>query len=107
MVGDKILLRERINPIWITLPDGRRYEKVSRKESPANVTIKRTRTIGLRQQWKQGQQGSGLLSSTFILGSRLIKPSYIKKEIEIVSKVINSALGKKLIEEGIKQTLYI
>ena len=50
MVGDKILLRERINPIRITLPDGRRYEKVSRKESPANVTIKRTRTIGLRQQ---------------------------------------------------------
>ena len=67
------------------------------------MTIKRTRTIGLRQQRKQRQQGSGLLSSTFILGSRLIKPSYIKKEIEIVSKVINSAL----IEEGIKQTLYI
>ena len=71
------------------------------------MTIKRTRTIGLRQQRKQRQQGFGLLSSTFILGSRLIKPSYIKKEIEIVSKVINSALGKKLIEEGIKQTLYI
>ena len=43
MVTDKILLRRRVNARKVNLLDGRtlytRYERVSRKNSPANVTI--------------------------------------------------------------------
>ena len=45
MVTDKILLRRRVNARKVNLLDGRtlytRYERVSRKNSPANVTIKK------------------------------------------------------------------
>lgn len=54
MVRDKILLRRRVDPQNATLTDSRtfyaRYQRVSRKNLPANVTIKKVRTIGLRQQ---------------------------------------------------------
>ena len=97
MIRDKILLRIPVNPKRVTLPDDRtfytRYERVSRKNLPANVTIKRARAIGPIQQWKRKQRGSGLLSFAFKIGSRLFKPNYIAKGIDIGSKVLNSALG--------------
>ena len=68
---------------------------------------KRARTIAPRQQRKQKQRGSGLSSSAFKLGSRLLKPSNVIKGIDIGSKVHNSALGKKIIEKGIKPTTEI
>ena len=95
-------LRRRVNLKRITLPDRTtfyaRYERVSRANLTANVTTKRTRAIGPRQQ------GAGLLSSAFSLGSRLFKPSYIEKGSDIGPRVVNFALGKKTIEERIKQT---
>ena len=95
-------LRRRVNLKQITLPDGTtfyaRYERVSRANLTANVTTKRTRAIGPRQQC------AGLLSSAFSLGSRLFKPRYIEKGSEIGPRVVNFALGKKTIEERIKQT---
>ena len=95
-------LRRRVNLKRITLPDRTtfyaRYERVSRANLTANVTTKRTRAIGPRQQ------GAGLLSSAFSLGSRLFKPRYIEKGSEIGPRVVNFALGKKTIEERIKQT---
>ena len=63
----------RDNPKQVTLPDSRtfyaRYERVSRRNLLANVTIKRARAIRLRQQPKLKQQTSGLFSSAFKLGS--------------------------------------
>lgn len=45
MVRGKILLRRRANPQKVTLPDGRtlytRYQRVSSKNLPTNVTINR------------------------------------------------------------------
>ena len=48
----KVLLRRKVTPKRVTLPNGRsfiaRYERVSRKNLPSNVTIRRNRTIGPR-----------------------------------------------------------
>ena len=111
MVRDKTLLRRQVNTKRVTLLDSRtfyaRYERVSRRNLPANAPKKRARTIAPRQQRKQKQRGSGFFSSAFKLGSRLLKPSNIIKGIDISSKVHNSALGKKIIEKGIKPTTEI
>ena len=56
MVRDKILLRSPVNPKRVTLRDGKTfyaiYEWVSRRNLPANVTIKRARAIRPRRQLK-------------------------------------------------------
>ena len=68
---------------------------MSRKNLPANVTINKSRTIGLRRGHKPKQQEAGILSRVFKLGTKLFKPSYLKKkEFEIDSRAANSALGK-------------
>ena len=83
MVREKILLWRRVNPKKVSLPDGRtfyaKYESASRKNLPANVTIKKARAIGMRRGRKRKQQEAGILGSVF-------------------------KLGRKIIEEGIKQT---
>ena len=73
MFRDEILLRKRVNLKRVTLSDGRtfyaRNERVSERNLPANVTIKRVRAIGPRQLQKRKQGGSGLLSSVIELDS--------------------------------------
>ena len=99
MVRGKILSRSRVNPKRVTLLDGKTfyaiYEGASRRNLPANVTVKRARGITPRRQLKRKQRRLELLSSAFILGLQLFKPSYITKGIGIDSKVLNSSLGKK------------
>ena len=50
---EKILLQQRVAPKRVTLPNGEsfvaRYEKVSRKNLPRNITVKKVRKIGPRQ----------------------------------------------------------
>ena len=80
MYKDKVLLGRKVTPQRVTLPDGRsflaRNERVSRKNLPSNVTIRRNRTIGPRRQIKRKtQQGAGLLGSAFSLGKNLISSS--------------------------------
>ena len=77
---------------------------MSRKNLPANVTTKKARTIGPRRGCKQKQQGAGILSNVFKLGTRFLKPNYLKKGFEIGSRAAKSGLGKKIIEEAIKPT---
>ena len=48
-----------------------------------------------------------MLSSIFKLRAKLFKTSYLKKGFKIGSRATNSALGKKIIEEGLKKTLAI
>lgn len=99
MFRDEILLRKRVNLKRVTLSDGRtfyaRNERVSGRNLPANVTIKRETAIEPRQQRKQKQGGSELFSSAFKLRSQLYKPSHIAKGIGNGLKVLNSALGKR------------
>ena len=51
MYRDKVLLRRKVTPRCVTLPNGRsfvaRYEG-KLKNLPSNVTIRRNRTIGPR-----------------------------------------------------------
>ena len=54
---EKILLRRRVAPKWVTLPNRQsfvaRYKRVSRKNLPRNITVKKVRKIGPRQQRTQ------------------------------------------------------
>ena len=53
MIRDKILLQRRVNPNKVNLPDEQtlytRYQRVCRKNLPANVAIKKARAIEPRR----------------------------------------------------------
>ena len=77
MRRDKILLRRRVTPQRVTLPTGQsfvfRYERVSRKNLPRNVTIKRAQQIGPRRQRKcKTQKGGSLLGNIVNLGTKAL-----------------------------------
>ena len=80
---------------------------MSRKNLLENVTIKKSRTSGPRRGGKQKKQGAGMRSSIFKLRTKLFKPKYLRKGFEIGSRAANTALVKRIIEKGIKQTLAI
>ena len=107
MYRDKVLLTQKVTPQRVTLPNRRpflaRYEKISRRNLPSNVTIRRNRTIGPRRKRKRKtQQGAGLLGSVFNLGKNLVAGT-LAKGLDMGSKAINSEIKKKkLIDEGIK-----
>ena len=52
----KIVLGRRAIPLRVNLPDGTsfvsRYERISRKNLPKNISVSRTRTIGPRNKQK-------------------------------------------------------
>ena len=88
----KILLRRKVTPQRVTLPDGRsflaRYERVSQKNLLSNATIRKNRTIGLRRQRKH---------------KKILKSSgALAKGLNIGSSAVNSEIGKKVIDERIK-----
>ena len=84
MVRDNILLHRHIIPKKVALPDGRnfyaKYEKVSRRNLPTNIAVRRKRTIRPRSQRR-------------LTGSGILKYS---------SKFLNPAIGQNIAEEGIK-----
>ena len=53
MVKQTVILRKRANPKVVNLPNGRsftsRWERISRKQLPINIRVKRQRTIGSRR----------------------------------------------------------
>ena len=93
MARDNILLRRRAVPKKVTLPNGRtfyaKYERVSCKNLSREITVRKTRAIGPRRQRRQ--RGAGMISSLFNMG------------LKFGSKFLNSAIGQKIAEEGIKQ----
>ena len=107
MCRNKTLLRWKVRPQRVALPDERSflawYERVSRKNLPSNITIKRFQTIGPKRQIKhRKQQGTGILGSVFNFGKNLLSSGALKKGLDIGSKSITSEIGKKVIDEGIK-----
>ena len=74
----KILLRWKVTPQRVTLPDGRsflaRYERVSQKNLLSNVTIRKNRTIGLRRQRKRKKilKSLGALAKGLNIGSSAV-----------------------------------
>ena len=104
---NKILVRQKVTPERVTLPNGRyfsvRYERVSRKNLPSNVTIRRSWTIGPKWQRKRRtQQFARILGSVFNLGTNLLSSGALKKGLDIGSRAITSEIGRKVIDEGIK-----
>ena len=53
MVKQTVILRKRANPKVVNLPNGRsftsRWERISRKQLPINITVKRWRAVGPRR----------------------------------------------------------
>ena len=109
MYRDKVLLRRKVAPRRVTLPIGHSFlagfERVSQKNLPSNVTIRRSQTIGPRGQRKRKTQiESGLLGNVFSLDKNLLTSGALTKSLSKGSKALNSELGNKLIDEGIKIT---
>ena len=57
MVKKHIILRKRVNPKTINLPNSRscvsKWERISRKQLPINIKVTRNRTIGPRRNNRQ------------------------------------------------------
>ena len=125
----KIVLKRRIAPKVVTLPNGTtftgRYERINRKSLPSNIKVKKVRKIGARNR-NNGPLSVGDLSrlkkiSTkrrvrFNLTSSALKKLRRRRRaqtgsglasnlaslgLNMRSKAINSVLGKKLINKGI------
>ena len=102
MLRQKILLRKRVTPQRVTLPNGQsflaRYEKVSRKNLSGNVTITKARQIRLRQQRKRKTHKVGTILGNIVnLGVRaLTSTALLKGRIGIGVKALTPELGKKL-----------
>ena len=102
-----ILLRRRTTSQRIRLPNGQsflaRYDRVSRRNLPRNVTIKRTRWIGPRSRCtKKAQQGGSILRELAKWGVKLGVKTLFKKGVSTGSKALSSEIRKNLIDEGIK-----
>ena len=82
-----------------------RYERVSRKNVPSNVTIRRSWTIGPTKQRKpRTQKVAGILGSVFNLGKNLFSSSALKKGLDFGSRAITSEICNRVINKGIKHT---
>ena len=51
---EKIVLKKRSTPKIVTLPNGTtftaRYERISRKQLPSNIRVKKVQTVGLKNR---------------------------------------------------------
>ena len=105
---EKILLQRRVFPKKDTLPNGKtfyvKYERTSRRNLPSNVTIRKNRTNGPRQQRiRKTQQGRSILGNIGKLGAKLRASNLLKQGVSAGTKTLSSDKGKRLIDEGIKQ----
>ena len=93
----------------VTPPNGQsfvaRYKRVSRKNLHRNTTIKKVQKTGLRQRRKT-QKGGSIIENIVKLGTKLgsrFGSELFKRGISTGTRVVNSELGQKLIDEGIMQ----
>ena len=118
-----VLLRRRVMPQRVRLPNGTlflaRQERVSRKNLTANVTIRRTRTIGPRNKVVRKQKVRFALPPAQKAATQIVKKyrrqrrkkgqiggsligNLAKWRINMGAKAVNSGLGEKIVDEGIK-----
>ena len=124
MMRQKIVLRRRAVPKQVTLPNGTSfmamYERMSRKKLPGNIRVTKTRIIGSqKKRFRKNRVRFALANTPTQDRARRIQrkcrrqqPSHTERGlvgdlaklgIRMGSKAINSAFGKKIIDEGIKQ----
>ena len=97
---EKILLRWRVTPQRVQLPNGQsflaRNERVSRQNLPRNVTITRIKPIGpKKKRTKKAQKGGSMLGQIAKWGANLGAKTLFKKGVSTGSKVLSSSIGKK------------
>ena len=101
MPKQKIILRRHVTPQRVRLPKRQsflaRYERVSRRNLPRNVTVKQTRQIGPRNKRRRETQKSGNLLGTLAkLGTKaMTSTELLKKGLGVGVKTLNSDIGKK------------
>lgn len=95
------ILRRRTMPQQVRLPNGQsflaRYERVSRRNLPRNVTITRTREIWPKNQRKRrAQRSSSLFGAIAKLGTKaLTSTGILKKGLGVGVRALNSEKEKK------------
>ena len=84
-----------------------RYEKLSRKSLPSNITIKKLQRIGPRWQRTRQTKKSGNIVGNIVrlgakVGSKLGSSGFFRRAITTGTTALSSQLGKKLIFKRIK-----
>ena len=102
---EKILLQRQVVPKKVTLPNGQtfyaKYERTSTQNLSRNVTIRKNRTIGPRQQrTRRTQQGGSILGNIVKLGAKLGASNLLKWKVRAGTKPLSSGIGTRLIDEG-------
>ena len=97
---ENMLLRWRTTPQRIRLPNRQSFlakqERVSGRNLPRDVTIKRTRQIGPRNRWtKRAQKGGSMLGELANWGAKLGVKTLFKRGVRVGSKALTSETGKK------------
>ena len=125
MVNQTVILRKRAASKIINLPNGRsftsKWERISRKNLPINISVKRQRTIGPRKnnrmiylnlavpafkkikarRKKEIVDRLGPVYDRINQSGKGIASNLIKAGFDLGSKAIGSEFGKKLINKGI------
>ena len=107
-----IILRKRAAPKVVNLPSGRsftsKWERISRKQLPINIKVKKQRTIGPRRNnrmiylniakegFRKINQKRKQQQSRLGIGSNLVKAGF-----DLGLKALGSEFCKKLINKGI------
>ena len=112
MPKQKIVLRRRVTPQTVRLPNGQsfvaRYKRVSRRNLPRKVIVRWTRQTGPQnRRVRKKQTGGNILGTIAKLGTKLgTKPltctDLLRKRLDVGVKAINSEVGKKLVNKRIK-----
>ena len=114
MSRQKIVLRIRVMPQRVRPPKGQsflaRYQRVSRQNLPRTVTVRHTKQIGPRnRRGSKKQTGRNILGAIAKLGIKLGAKALgstglLEKGLGVDVKAINSDIGRKLVDEGIKHS---
>ena len=124
MVKKTVILRKRANPKTVHLPNGRsfisRWKRISRKQLPINIKVKRQQRIGARRNnrmiylnqadpafRKIKRRRNETIERLMPIYDRVnqsgsgLASNLAKAGLELDSKALGSEFGKKIINKGI------
>ena len=128
MVKQTIILRKKANPKVVNLPSGRpftsKWERISKKQLPIKIRVKRNKTIGPRKNNRRillnlaapgfrkikNKRKKVTFDTLSAIYDRVNRPSQsgkglgsnlAKAELELGSRGFSSEFGRKLINKGI------
>ena len=119
MVKRHKILRQRATPKTVNLPNGRsfvsKWEIISRKQFPMNIRINRVRTIGARRNNRRiyfnlardafrkikRKRKAAIRAAAAQQSGQGHGSNFVKIGLDLGPKVLESDIGKKLINKGI------